>query len=183
MARGYREGPYGFHRNSPSAIDTREAALRGGPPRDYSTPPGEYPSRARWLEDAKNPIDPSRFGPEGERLPYNYSEAGFGPEGEALPPMSGSGVGGGNFLSGLLKYLKGGMFQGGDWGNASQMGGMFGKLGSQMPERKINVPQVENDMYGGDEGGWYGGSSGSSIYDERIPNPDDYSGGSGGGGY
>ena len=75
-----------------------------------------------------------------------------------------------NFLTGLLKFLKGGMFN------------KFGDRGFGGPERKMNVPQIENDMYE-EQGGWQGGSSGTNVYDERIPNPSDYPGSSGGGMY
>ena len=63
-----------------------EMALRGirgqSPQGRTESPYGErrYFDREEWERDARNPIDPDRFGPEGERLPYNYSEEELGPE-------------------------------------------------------------------------------------------------------
>jgi hypothetical protein len=47
-------------------------------------------------------------------------------------------------------------------GGLSGLGGLLGYTGPQ--DYKVNVPQVESDMYENPE--WFGGSSGSNVYSE-----------------
>ena len=66
-----------------------------------------------------------------------------------------------NNLSGLLKFLKG-----------------WGIQGNPMPERKMNIPRMEDEIYpyeGEGARGWEGGSSGTNSYNEQLPNPGDFS--------
>ena len=47
-----------------------------------------------------------------------------------------------------------------------------------MPDRKMNIPRIEDDMYqyeGEGARGWEGGSSGTNSYNEQLPNPSDFS--------
>jgi hypothetical protein len=67
-----------------------------------------------------------------------------------------------NNLTGLLRFLKG-----------------LGIKGPQMPERQMNIPRMEDEIYnyeGEGTRGWEGGSSGTNFYNEQLPNPSDFEG-------